>query len=96
MILLDCIDFCISLNCHSCLEFLFDSLMFLYLLVPKNVISCGCFPYDMTEDLSSFILFYVVDFGGCNWLPADSNREQAMNCGRSSTGTRGKHKCSTV
>ena len=68
MILLDCIDFCISLNRDSCLEFLFDSLMFLYLLLPKNVISCGCFPYDMTEDLSSFILFYVVDFGGCNWL----------------------------
>ena len=32
-----------------------------------------------------------------SWLfhtPAHSNREHAMNCGRSSTGTHGKHKCS--
>ena len=27
-------------------------------------------------------------------IPADPNRERAMNCGRSSTGTRGKHKSS--
>ena len=27
-------------------------------------------------------------------FPADPNLERAMNCGRSSTGTRGRHKCS--
>ena len=35
-----------------------------------------------------------VEFNNYQLLPADPNCECAMNCGRSSTGRHGKHKCS--